>query len=250
MPVPLWLRLDQGTREAVAECYEQARTAIERTHCQVVLLADEGRTVTEIAWLVRRGPDQVRKILHRFRRGGLAGLTPRKRTGRPLGVTPAWQAELQDEVPEDLPWLLRLLPRADLYLQDKVEVALHPTLTRVWCPRGRPGQRLVEAPGNNAKEYGCGLVDWRAGWFDWQRAPGAAPPPSAPNCVGRSRALRRVVTSPWCCWATWASTPPTARGCCVRCWRSCVVSSCWSTHRPMTRTPTGSNGSGGPSAAP
>ena len=93
---------------------------------------------------------------------------------------------LPDEQPEDLPWLLRLLPRADLYLQDEVEVALHPTLTLVWCPKGRRGQRLVEAPGNDCKEYGFGLVDWRDGWFDWQRAPGrrAAPvlcsaPPSS-----------------------------------------------------------------------
>ncbi len=70
---------------------------------------------------------------------------------------------LRDELPEDLPWLLRLLPRADVYLQDEVEVALHPTLTRVWCRKGRRGQRLVEAPGNNAKEYGFGLVDWRDG---------------------------------------------------------------------------------------
>ena len=42
---------------------------------------------------------------------------------------------LRDDVPEDLAWLLRLLPRADVYLQDEVEVALHPTLTRVWCPK-------------------------------------------------------------------------------------------------------------------
>ena len=75
MPAPLRLRLDQGTREAVAERYEQACTPIERTNAQVVLLADEGRTVTEIAWLVRRGRDQVRKILHRFRSEGLAGST-------------------------------------------------------------------------------------------------------------------------------------------------------------------------------
>src|SRR5438552_2872660 len=74
MPAPLRLRLDQGTREAVAERYEQACTPIERTNGQVVLLADEGRTVTEIAWLVRRGRDQVRKILHRFRSEGLAGV--------------------------------------------------------------------------------------------------------------------------------------------------------------------------------
>ena len=94
----------------------------------------------------------------------------------------------QDEVPEDLPWLLRLLPRADLYLQDEVEVALHPTLTRVWCPKGRRGQRLVEAPGNNSKEYGFGLVDWRDGWFDWQRAPGRR---AAPFCAQLRRAVAR-----------------------------------------------------------
>ena len=95
MPAPLRLRLDQGTREAVAERYEQTHSAIERTNCQMVLLADEGRAITEIAWLVRRGREQVRRILHRFRRQGLAGLAPGKHTGRPLGVTPAWQAELR-----------------------------------------------------------------------------------------------------------------------------------------------------------
>lgn len=95
---------------------------------------------------------------------------------------------LADEVPEDLPWLLRLLPRADLYLQDEVEIALHPTLTRVWCRKGRRGQRLVEAPGNNAKEYGFGLVDWRDGWFDWQRASGRK---AAPLCAQLRRAVRR-----------------------------------------------------------
>ena len=95
---------------------------------------------------------------------------------------------LDDAVPDDLPWLLRLLPRADLYLQDEVEVALHPTLTRVWCPKGRRGQRLVEAPGNNRKEYGFGLVDWRDGWFDWQRAPGRR---AAPLCAQLRRAVER-----------------------------------------------------------
>jgi transposase len=95
---------------------------------------------------------------------------------------------LWDEVPDDLAWLLRLLPRADVYLQDEVEVALHPTLTRVWCPKGRRGQRLVEAPGNNEKEYGFGLVDWRDGWFDWERAPGRR---AAPLCAQLRRAVER-----------------------------------------------------------
>jgi transposase len=102
---------------------------------------------------------------------------------------------LQDEVPQDLPWLLRLLPRADVYLQDEVEVALHPTLTRVWCRKGRRGQRLVEAPGNNAKEYGFGLVDWRDGWFDGQRAPKRSAPPLCAQlrrAVERSQARGRI----------------------------------------------------------
>ena len=95
MPAAARLRLDQTTREAVAERYEQACTPIERTNCHIVLLADEGRAMAEIAWLVRRGRDQVGKILHRFQREGLAGLRPRQHTGRPLGVTPAWQTELR-----------------------------------------------------------------------------------------------------------------------------------------------------------
>jgi DDE superfamily endonuclease len=95
---------------------------------------------------------------------------------------------LRDELPEDLPWLLRLLPRADVYLQDEVEIALHPTLTRVWCRKGRRGQRLVEAPGNNEKQYGFGLVDWRDGWLDWERAPGRQ---AAPFCAQLRRAVER-----------------------------------------------------------
>src|SRR5919107_5301661 len=74
---------------------------------------------------------------------------------------------LADLVPEDLPRLLRLLPTADLYLQDEVEVALHPTLTRVWCRKGRRGQRLVEAPGPNAQRSGFCLVGSRAGMLGW-----------------------------------------------------------------------------------
>jgi DDE superfamily endonuclease len=91
-------------------------------------------------------------------------------------------------LPEDLSRLLRLLPGADLYLQDEVEVALHPTLTRVWCRRGRRGQRLVETPGTNAKRYGFGLVDWRDGWLDWSLEAGRR---AAPFCAQLRRALAR-----------------------------------------------------------
>jgi hypothetical protein len=83
-------------------------------------------------------------------------------------VEPGWWPELPAEVTS---WFA-LLPGADPYLQDEAQFALHPTLTRVWCRRGRHGQRLTEAPGTNAKLYGFGLVDWRDGWFDGRLAPG------------------------------------------------------------------------------
>jgi transposase len=96
---------------------------------------------------------------------------------------------LADELfPADLPRLLDLLEHADLYLQDEVEVALHPTLTRVWSHAGRAGQRRVQAPGTNAKQYGFGLVDWRDGYLDWQVADGRR---AAPLCAQLRRALAR-----------------------------------------------------------
>jgi hypothetical protein len=106
-------------------------------------------------------------------------------------IEPAWWPAL----PADVASLLALLPAADLYLQDAVQFALHPTLTRVWCRKGRRGQRLVAAPGANAKVGGFGLLDWRDGWFDGRLAPGrtadafCAPVRAA---VARSRERGRV----------------------------------------------------------
>jgi hypothetical protein len=76
----------------------------------------------------------------------------------PLPVHNLVEADLWSQLPVDLPALLALLPQADLYLQDEMQVAFHPTLTRVWCRKGRRGQRLVEAPGDNRRVYGFGLV--------------------------------------------------------------------------------------------
>jgi transposase len=105
-------------------------------------------------------------------------------------------ATLADDLwPEDLPGLLGLLGGADLYLQDEVEVALHPTLTRVWSRAGRPGQRLVQAPGKNFKRYGFGLVDWCDGWLDFALADGRRAVPLCEQlrrAVARSRSRGRI----------------------------------------------------------
>jgi transposase len=104
-------------------------------------------------------------------------------------------AAFADLIPPDLSRLVTLLARADLYLQGEVELALHPTLTRVWCPAGRRGQRAVQTPGTNVKRYGFGAVDWRDGTLDWALAEGRR---AAPFCdqlrrlVARSAARGRV----------------------------------------------------------
>ena len=98
------------------------------------------------------------------------------------------------DLPPDLPALLAGLPGADLYLQDEVQAALHPTLTRVWSRKGRRGQRLVEAPGKNAKVTGFGALDWRDGFFHGLTAPGRRAQPFLEHLaalVARSRARGR-----------------------------------------------------------
>jgi transposase len=90
----------------------------------------------------------------------------------PLPVKELVEADLWDQLPADLAGLLTLIPRADLYLQDEIQFAFHPTLTRVWRGIGRRGQRLIQAPGDNRKVYGFGLVDWHDGWFDGRVALG------------------------------------------------------------------------------
>lgn len=118
----------------------------------------------------------------------------------PVGPAPdlaAWlpavlpDPSLVDLLPPDDPLMTRLLavlPQADVYLQDEVQLALHPTLTRVWCRAGRRGQRQVQAPGVTAKRWGFGLVDWRDGWVDWDVADRRA---AAPLCAQLRRAVAR-----------------------------------------------------------
>ena len=71
------------------------------------------------------------------------------------------------DVPSDMDEILSLVAGSDVYVQDEVNLDLHPTLTRVWCRKGRRGQRRVRAPGVNRKLVGFGAMDWRNGWFGY-----------------------------------------------------------------------------------
>ncbi len=98
---------------------------------------------------------------------------------------------------------------------------------------GRRGQRLVEAPGDNRKVYGFGLVDWRDGWFDGRVAPGRTADVFCEQvrvAVARSKQRGRVAMV----IADNLKTHTAASR------RTCI----WCTRPPMTLMPTASNGSG------
>jgi hypothetical protein len=110
----------------------------------------------------------------------LAGTT----VPEPLPMHDLVEADLWSQLPADLEALLSLLPRADLYLQDEMQVAFHPTLTRVWCRKGRRGQRLVEAPGDN--RHPSMALAWSTGAMAGSMAASlrdARPRRSASKCV-------------------------------------------------------------------
>ena len=155
------------------------------------------------------------------------------------------EADLWSQLPVDLEAVLALLPHADLYLQDEMQVAFHPTLTRVWCRKGRRGQRLVEAPGDNRRVYGFGLVDWRDGWFDGRIAPGRTADVFCEQvraAVARSKQRGRVAIV----IADNLKTHTSAGSLLVRepgspSYRSTYP---WCIHLPMILMPTALNGSG------
>jgi transposase len=59
-----------------------------------VLLADQGHAVPQIARLILRGDDLVRRVLQRFQDAGVNAVPRRYAPGRQRLVTPAWEAEL------------------------------------------------------------------------------------------------------------------------------------------------------------
>jgi transposase len=72
-------RLERLYREALCPRF--------RTRIQMVLLSMAGRTLNEIAGIVRESDETVRRWLHRFMSEGCDGLIERVHAGRPAQVT-------------------------------------------------------------------------------------------------------------------------------------------------------------------
>jgi len=93
-PPPLRVRLDPAGQAELERRYHTTRDAECRTRYQMVLLCAQGHTAPQIARLVRRSPDTVRRVLNRYLAGGPDAVPHRPHPGQPPHYPPAWQAEL------------------------------------------------------------------------------------------------------------------------------------------------------------
>ena len=95
MAGPLGLVLDAAAREELVRRYDAARDAETRTRYHIVLLAGAGRTAEAVAAAVRRSPDTVWRVLHRYQAEGPDGVPHRRRPGHRGRIPAAWEAELR-----------------------------------------------------------------------------------------------------------------------------------------------------------
>lgn len=124
MPATIRICPTAEERTDLEERFEATREAETRLRYQMVLLAATGHTAPQIAPLVRRSPDTVQRVLHRYRDEGADAIPRRPRPGRASGLPAAWQEELCRVIEEDphtmgvnsANWTTRLL--AD-YLTEK-----------------------------------------------------------------------------------------------------------------------------------
>jgi len=95
--------LSEKELTALEARYRQPRDANERTRCQIILLSHDGLSPPAIAQVVRRTPQGVRLVIHRYRAKGLEGLRDRRYTnpGRQREVNPEWEPKLLEAVEQN-----------------------------------------------------------------------------------------------------------------------------------------------------
>jgi transposase len=91
---PLRVTLDPAGRAELERRYQTTRDAETRTRYQMVLLAAQGHTAAQVAPLVRRSPDTVRRVLNRYLAGRPDAVPHRPHPGQPPHWPAAWQQEL------------------------------------------------------------------------------------------------------------------------------------------------------------
>jgi len=83
------------------ELYRKTQGADTRTHCHIVLLSHEGKSVPQIAAIVRLGRDAVVRCIRRYEVEGIEGLKPHWGDGRPRKATDEYIQQLLAAVEQD-----------------------------------------------------------------------------------------------------------------------------------------------------
>ena len=87
-------RLDPATLAELRQRYEEAPKVESRTRYQMLLLAQQGYKVPQIARIVLRSEDTVARVLRRFLAAGLDAVPRRTPPGRKRRVSAVWETEL------------------------------------------------------------------------------------------------------------------------------------------------------------
>jgi transposase len=93
-PPPLRVTLDPVAQAELEQRYQTTRDAETRTRYQMVLLNAQGHAASQVARLVHRSPDTIRRVLKRYLAGGLDAVPHRPHPGQPPHYPPAWEQEL------------------------------------------------------------------------------------------------------------------------------------------------------------
>jgi transposase len=142
--------------EHLDRLYRTTKTPRLRTRAQMILLsAEQGLKVPQIARIVRESEATVLRWLKRYRAEGLEGLHDAPRPGRPAQITAAYKAELLAAVRRrprslHLPFSLWTLQRLADYLAERTELRVSDeTVRRVLKEEGivlsRP-QHQISSP--------------------------------------------------------------------------------------------------------
>lgn len=134
------LRLPELTAEMITELdqlYRTTRDVRVRTRAQMVLLvAEHNMVAAEIATIVRKDEQTVRRWLKRYLAEGVQGLYDAPRPGSPVKVTDAYRERLLHSVrqrPRSLgqPYSLWTLQRLADYLAEQTGIRVSPETVRL-----------------------------------------------------------------------------------------------------------------------
>lgn len=97
-PIPV-RKVSEAEHAALDELYHTTKDVRMRTRAQMVLLAiEEGANAEQIAKIVRKDAETVRRWLKRFNAEGIEGLQDAPRSGAPAQVTPVFRVRLLEVV--------------------------------------------------------------------------------------------------------------------------------------------------------